>query len=107
MWYIFLAAMTVFNVVADILAKEWSVRPRVLTLVASFAAYSLAAAAWFLCLRSGSGLARGISIVAVTTAIIAVLVGVFFYKEEVSMPQAAGMVLGGLSLILIFWPDIS
>jgi drug/metabolite transporter (DMT)-like permease len=98
--------MAVLNVAADILAKEWSVRPRFFTLAASFFAYSLVAVAWFLCLRAGSGLARGISTIAIITATIAVLVGIFVYKEQISMVQAAGMILGVLALILISWPDI-
>jgi multidrug transporter EmrE-like cation transporter len=106
MWQIFLLLMAIFNIAGDVLSKQWSVHPRFSLLAASVVAYLLTNAAWLLSLKYGVGLARGISILAIVTAITAILIGVLVYKEETSPTQAAGIILGIFALILIFWQDI-
>jgi len=68
--------------------------------------YLVANIAWLFALKNGAGLARGVSIFSVMCAIVATAIGLFFYKEPVSKLQFLGIILGILSLVLIFWHDI-
>ena len=106
MWLFLLGLVIIFEIAADILSKEWSLNPRFYFLIGGISFYLLANIAWLFSLRYGSGLARGVSIFSVACAVLAIVIGVVFYKEEISRLQLVGMVLGVFSLILIFWNDI-
>ncbi len=103
-WIIPLAILVFFEFLADIFAKEWSLRnyPWWLAMFALIS-YLLANTSWLYALRSGSGLARGAIVFSVSSAILATLVGVLFYREELSQTQIVGSVLGIIALFLIFW----
>ena len=58
---------------------------------------------WLWSIKTGFGLARGAIIFSAGSAVFAVLIGLYFYGESTNKIQVAGMVLGVLSLILIFW----
>lgn len=96
----------IFELIADVLSKEWSLRPRILFLIGGILFYLIANVAWLIALRYGVGLARGVSIFSVACAIMAIIIGYIFYKESISYIQFAGIILGAVSLILIFWNDI-
>ena len=95
-----------FETAADVFSKEWSLKPQAIFLIGSISLYLAANVAWLLSLRDGAGLARGVSIFSVTTAIMAVVIGFLFFREEVNRLQMAGIVLGIVALVLIFWHDI-
>ena len=103
-WIIPLSILIFFEMVADIFAKEWSLGNRSLFYaVLSLFAYLLANTSWLIALRYGSGLARGAIVFSVASAILASLIGIIFYKEHLSHIQIAGIVIGIVSIILIFW----
>jgi drug/metabolite transporter (DMT)-like permease len=54
-------------------------------------------------IKNGSGLARGAIIFSVSSAVIATIIGLYFYHEKITGYQTAGIVLGLISLVLIFW----
>jgi len=106
MWLVLLILVIIFELIADVLSKQWSLEPRLFLLIGGILFYLVANVAWLLALRSGVGLARGVSIFSVACAVVALIIGVVFYKESVSWIQLLGIILGILSLILIFWHDI-
>lgn len=107
MWWLpFLILVIIFELIADVLSKEWSLYPRLLFLIGGILFYLIANIAWLYALRHGVGLARGVSIFSVACTIVAVIIGIIFYKESVSNIQLLGIILGVISLILIFWHDI-
>lgn len=101
-WILPLVGLIVMEVVADVFAKEYSLRGGWFWL-AAIASYIVANSFWLYAIKHGSGLARGATIFSVSTAIIATVVGIYFYKEHLGDAQLAGIFLGIISLVLIFW----
>ncbi|MDP3731273.1 MAG: hypothetical protein Q8R34_02145 [bacterium] len=103
-WIIPLLVLIVFELVADIFAKEWSLgRRSIAYAVLALLAYMLANTSWLIALKNGSGLARGAILFSIASAILATGIGLIFYKEHLSMIQIAGVLLGIFSIFLIFW----
>jgi len=103
-WIIPLAVLIFFEAIADIFAKEWSLGNRSIFYAgASLLAYLLANTSWLIALKHGSGLARGAIIFSVASAILASVIGIVFYKEHLSTVQILGILLGIVSIFLIFW----
>ncbi len=89
---------------ADILAKEWSLHGLAIRWIGALLAYLLGNTFWLFALKNGSGLGRGSVIFSVASAIIATVIGVFLYKENLSTVQIVGIILGIVAVGLIFWP---
>ena len=96
-----LSFLIVFEVIADILAKEYSLRGSWIYAVAAISAYIVANSFWLFALRSGAGLARGSIIFGIAQAVLAVIIGVVYYKEAYSITTTVGMVFGLVSIILM------
>lgn len=103
-WIIPLVILIFFELIADILAKKWSVEnyPTLLAAGALFA-YLLANTSWLYALKQGSGLARGAVVFSVASAILATGIGLLLYREEVSTIQLVGIMVGIIAIGLIFW----
>jgi drug/metabolite transporter (DMT)-like permease len=54
-------------------------------------------------MKNGAGLTRGANIFSVSTALIATVIGFYFYHEKLNNFQLAGVMLGIVSLYLIFY----
>ena len=106
MWIFPLILLIIFEMVADIFAKEWSLKPSVLLWIGAIGAYVVANAFWLFALKEGSGLARGSAIFSVASAILALTIGAFLYKEQLGTVEYIGIGLGVASLVCIFWNDI-
>lgn len=102
-WILPLSLLIVFEVIADIFAKEWSLNRPLIFAVGALLAYLAANTFWLFALKNGSGLAKGAIIFSVASAILASVVGIFMYKEELTHLQLSGVFLGIASLVLIFW----
>ena len=102
-WIIPLIFLILFEIVADIFAKEYSLKDHWYLWAGALLAYVVANMFWLWGIKSGSGLGRGATIFSVASAILAVVIGLYFYGEQTNKFQIAGMTLGVLSLILIFW----
>lgn len=101
-WALPLAGVIIFEIVADVFAKEYSLKGGWLWFGA-IASYVIATSFWLYAIKNGSGLARGVNIFSVSTAIIATVIGAYFYHEELKNFQLFGILLGIISLSLIFW----
>jgi drug/metabolite transporter (DMT)-like permease len=101
-WLVPLFGLIGFEVVADIFAKEYSLKGGWLWFGA-IASYVIANSFWLYSIKNGAGLARGATIFSVSTAIIATIIGVYIYHEKLHTGQLAGIGFGVLALVLIFW----
>ena len=103
MWILFLLFLIVFEAIADIFAKNYSLHAGVFYFLGAIVAYVVANVFWLFSLRSGAGLARGAIIFSVASAIVAVLLGLLLYRETVSARGITGILFGIVSLILILY----
>ena len=102
-WLIPLSILVLFELVADILAKSWSLNGSWILATGALIAYLLGSTFWLFALKNGSGLAKGAIIFSIVSAILAVALGIFFYKEDLTKLQYIGIAVGIFSLVLIFW----
>ena len=103
-WIIPLAILIFFELIADVLAKEWSLGNRsIFYAVLALVCYLLANSSWLIALKYGSGLARGAVVFSIASAILATIIGLVFYKESLTLVQMVGVFIGLVSLVLIFW----
>ena len=102
-WIIPLALLIIFDSLADIFAKEYSIKGHWYFWVAGIVGYIIANAFWLSAIKNGSQLGRGAIIFSVVSAILALIIGVYFYHESTNKIQIIGMILGIVSVILIFW----
>ncbi len=63
--------------------------------------YILGNVSWLIAIQNGSGLTKGAAIFSVASALLAILIGMIFYKESISFTQGIGIFLGIVSLVLI------
>jgi len=100
-----LVLLIVFELIADIFAKEYSLRAAPHFAVLALLGYVIANSFWLFALRNGAGLARGAIIFGVGQGIVAILLGVLWYKETYSQTTTIGMILGFFSIIFLFWGE--
>ena len=93
-WLYFLLLLVAFELVADILAKQFAVSGKYVFAVLAIVGFIAANTAWLISLRIGAELSRGAILFSVLSGIGAVLIGLFIYHEKVSPYQAIGPALG-------------
>ena len=96
-----MAMLVAFEIIADIFAKEYSLSGKWTMWVAGITGYIIANSFWLNSIRNGAGLARGATIFATSSAVVACAIGVVFYKEEVSKATSMGLLLGIISIYLL------
>lgn len=104
-WLLPLALLIGFELIADIFAKKWSLERKTVLAAAALVSYLIANSFWLFALKNGSGLARGAVIFSVASGVVAIGLGIFLFKESLSKIQAIGLVLGLVSIALIFWNE--
>ncbi|MCX6752810.1 MAG: EamA family transporter [Candidatus Nomurabacteria bacterium] len=102
-WILPISLLIVFEVIADIFAKQWSLGSNKYFWIFALTAYLIGNVFWLFALKNGSGLSRGAVIFSLSTEILAICIGLFFYHESVNKIQILGMFLGLVSLFLILW----
>lgn len=102
-WILPLSILIIFEAIADVLAKEWSLHGLWIRAAGALLAYLLANTFWLFALKNGSGLGRGAIIFSVASAILATIIGFVFYKENLTTLQIVGILIGIVSMVLIFW----
>jgi len=89
-----------FEVAGDIFFKKWSVESKNLLLYVGLFVYFIGSVFWAVSLKY-EHLSKAISVFTVLNLIIVVLVGVLYFKEDLSFINRIGIGLGVLSIILI------
>jgi len=107
MWIIALSLLIVFEGLADIFSKEYSLNGSWQYWCLAISGYVIANAFWLFSIRRGSGLARGAVLFSIASAILAVLIGSLKYQEKIGKIEFIGMVIGVLAIALILWPDLA
>ena len=104
-WIISLSLLVVFELIADIFAKNWSTQGKVYFWIASIISYIVANIFWLSSIRNGSGLARGTVLFGVSSAVVGALLGIFLYKESLSLLQIIGVSIGIAAIFLLVLGD--
>lgn len=100
-WAVYLLALVAFELVADVLAKQFSLNGKLIFGVLSIGGYVLANIAWLISLRSGGTLGRGTVIFSALNGAIAVVLGLFVFHEKASPYQLIGMALGIAAIVFL------
>lgn len=101
--FLLIILLAVFlETVADIFFKTWSTNNRHLLLACGIFFYTIGTFIWAYSLRL-EYLSKAISIFSVLNLIAVILIGVLFFKEDLSMQNKAGVALGIVSVILMQW----
>jgi multidrug transporter EmrE-like cation transporter len=93
-WLTLLLLLVVFELIADILAKQFALSGKLVFAVLSILGYVAANIAWIISLRSGAELGKGATIFSVLSGIAAVSIGLLVYHEKAGPYQLVGLVLG-------------
>jgi multidrug transporter EmrE-like cation transporter len=93
-WLYFLLLLVVFELIADILAKQFALNGKLVIAVLSILGFIAANTAWLISLRTGAELSKGAVLFSVLSAAGAVLIGLLVYKEQAGPYQLVGLVLG-------------
>ncbi len=93
-WLYYLLVLVVFELVADILAKQFAVSGKYVFAILSIIGFIAANTAWLISLRTGAELSKGAVLFSVLSGIGAVLIGVFVYHEKTTAYQVIGLLLG-------------
>ncbi len=93
-WLYYLLLLVVFELAADVLAKQFAVSGKYVFAVLSIVGFIAANTAWLVSLRTGAELSKGAVLFSVLSGIGAVLIGVLVYHEKTTPYQIIGLVLG-------------
>jgi len=83
-WLYFLLLLVGFELIADILAKQFAVSGKYVFAVLSIGGFIAANTAWLISLRTGAELSRGAILFSVLSGIGAVMIGLFVYHERLA-----------------------
>ncbi len=101
LWIIPLLGLLLFEALADYFAGGFSHNQKIYFAVIAMLFYIIGNLSWLVSLKNGSGLTRGAILFSVGSALLAVAIGYFVYKEELSPHQIVGVFLGLMSVFLI------
>ncbi len=107
MWIVALMLLILFEGIADIFSKNYSLKGQPSYWFLAISGYIIANCFWLWSIRRGSGLARGGVLFSIGSAIIAVLIGTLMYGEKMGKIELAGILVGFIAIVLIFWSDIT
>ncbi|MBV9712063.1 MAG: EamA family transporter [Ktedonobacteraceae bacterium] len=93
-WLYFLLILVAFELLADILAKQFSLNGRYIFALLSLLGFLAANTAWLITLRTGAELSKGAVLFSVLSGIGAVMIGVLIYHEKTTPWQVIGLILG-------------
>ncbi len=102
-WVLPLIILVILEAVADVFSKTWQLRGGWWIAGLALLTYLTANVFWLISLKNGAGLAKGAVLFSVFSAVVAVIIGVIFYKENITHIQLFGIILGILSILFIFW----
>lgn len=101
--YLFLVlviAAVAFEVVADVMFKKWATENKNILISGGLLIYLMGTIIWAFSMRYNL-FSKAVSIFSILNFCVAVLVGVFFFKEDLSLINKIGIGLGLVSIVLI------
>lgn len=106
MWIIPLLLLIVFECLADIFSKQFSLTGKWLDWSLAITGYIVANVFWLFAIRRGAGLARGAVLFSVGSAVVAVLIGLVVFKERVGRVELMGVFVGLVAIVLLLWGEL-
>lgn len=100
-WLIPLILLVVFEALADVVAKYFAVTNKLWIAGGALLIYIIANIFWLISLKNGAELATGAVIFSIISEVLAILIGVLIYHEQLSLTQGIGIILGLVSLVLL------
>ena len=97
---ILIAGAVLLEVIADVIFKYWSISSKGFLITVGIIVYSIGTVMWAYSLKFGD-LSKLVTVFTVLNLVAVVLVGFFLFKEEVSLINMIGILLGVISVILI------
>ena len=101
MWQIYLLGLFLFEAIADVFAKEFSLRPTKLFAITSILFYVVCNSFWLASIRSGSGLVRGAFVFSIGNSIVALAIGWLMYDERIGFYGWLGIFLALPAIVLL------
>lgn len=95
-----IALAVVLEVIGDTFLKKWSLESKNLWLLIGLLIYFVGSIFWIISLKYDY-LSRAITVFTALNLILVVLVGVLYFKEDLSLINKIGIALGVISVILI------
>jgi multidrug transporter EmrE-like cation transporter len=99
-FFILIIMAAMLEASGDIILKKWAIDQKQFLFMIGIGVYFIATVVWAFSLRY-EFLSKAISIITILNLVIVVLVGVLYFKEDLSMINKVGIVLGIISVILI------
>ncbi|PIN94416.1 hypothetical protein COU53_03620 [Candidatus Pacearchaeota archaeon CG10_big_fil_rev_8_21_14_0_10_30_48] len=99
-FFLLIILAVALEVIGDIFFKKWAIDNKNILLYLGLSIYLIGTIFWAISLKY-EYLSKAISIFTILNLIVVVLVGVIYFKENLSLINKIGMGLGILSVILI------
>lgn len=100
-WLSFLLLLVAFELVADVLVKQFALNGKLVFAALSLLGYVIANILWLISLRMGAELGKGAVLFSVLSAVGAVLIASLIYKEKVGPYGLIGLVLGIVAIAFL------
>ena len=100
-WIYPFIGLIVFEYVANIFAKEWSLKQSYWFFFLSITGYIICNLFWLFSIQKGAGLARGTILFTLSSLILSTMTAVLYYKEVLTLKQGFGLLLGFISILLM------
>lgn len=99
-FFVLIIVAAALEVLADAFFKEWSLKNKNVLFGIGMAIYLLATIIWAFSIKYEL-LSKAICVFALLNIIIVVLVGVLYFKEQLTLLNKIGVLLGIISVILV------
>jgi len=101
LWSLPMILLLLCELAADFLGKKWSLHKKKNLFTASLSLYVIGNVFWIVAILNGVGLARGAVIYAVAQEVLAIFMGIAYFKESLSKRQWIGILLGFFTITII------
>ncbi|MDO8529374.1 MAG: SMR family transporter [bacterium] len=99
-FFILIAMAIIFEIAGDVLFKKWSLGNKNTFLYIGLLIYATGTVFWAFSLKYEQ-LSKAISVFTIVNLIVISLIGILFFKEDISFTNKIGIGLGILSIALI------
>lgn len=100
LFWILVTSGAILEIIGDIFFKKWSIENKSILIWIGFIVYFAGTVFWALSLKY-EVLSKSISVFTILNLVILTLVGIVFFKEDVSLLSKIGILLGIISIIFI------